>query len=49
MEGVVWGDHEKLLDETPGAYKNIDTVMRDAADLVTVRHVLRPMLNIKGV
>ena len=48
MEGVVWGDHEKLIDETPDAYKDIVQVMADAADLVTVKHVLRPILNIKG-
>jgi tRNA-splicing ligase RtcB len=48
MEGIVWGDHEKLIDESPRAYKDITQVMADAADLVTVKHILRPILNIKG-
>ena len=49
MTGIVWGDNEKLLDETPGAYKSIETVMADATDLVEIVHTLRPLLNIKGV
>lgn len=49
MEGIVWGDDPKLLDETPAAYKDIDVVIADAADLIEVKHTLRPILNIKGV
>lgn len=49
MAGILWGDSEKLLDESPGAYKDITQVIADAADLIAVRHVLHPMLNIKGV
>ena len=37
-----------LLDEIPGAYKDIDTVMADQADLVEVVHDLRGILNYKG-
>lgn len=48
MQGVVWGNHEKLIDETPGAYKDITQVVEDAADLIEIKHVLHPMLNIKG-
>ena len=35
-------------DEIPDAYKDIDQVMADAADLVEVRHVLRQIVNVKG-
>ncbi len=38
----------RLVDEIPGAYKDIDRVMADAADLVEVRHVLRQIVNVKG-
>ena len=32
----------------PAAYKDIDVVMRDAEDLVEVRHTLRQIVNVKG-
>ncbi|MCW2603622.1 MAG: hypothetical protein JWN61_1757, partial [Pseudonocardiales bacterium] len=48
MEGIVWGDSDAFLDEHPSAYKAIDVVMRDAADLVEVVHELRQVLNVKG-
>src|SRR5205085_9693664 len=38
----------KLLDEIPAAYKDIDQVMADQADLVEVEHTLRQVLNYKG-
>jgi tRNA-splicing ligase RtcB len=37
-----------LVDEHPDAYKDITSVMRDQADLVTVRHELRQIVNYKG-
>ncbi|HWJ97120.1 MAG TPA: RtcB family protein [Acidimicrobiales bacterium] len=37
-----------LVDEHPGAYKDIHKVMRDQADLVTVRAELRQVVNDKG-
>lgn len=37
-----------FIDEIPSAYKDIDQVMADAADLVEVRHVLRQLVNVKG-
>jgi tRNA-splicing ligase RtcB len=51
MEGRVWlrGSAERLLDEAPGAYKDIEQVMRDQADLVEIEHELRQVLNYKGV
>ncbi len=50
MEGIEWrGDiAEDLVDEIPGAYKAIDVVMEDAADLVKIEHTLRQILNVKG-
>lgn len=38
----------KQLDEAPGAYKNIETVMNYQMDLCKIERTLRPMLSIKG-
>jgi tRNA-splicing ligase RtcB len=48
MKGIAWGRSDAFLDEHPDAYKDIDVVMRDAADLVEVRHTLRQIVNVKG-
>jgi tRNA-splicing ligase RtcB (3'-phosphate/5'-hydroxy nucleic acid ligase) len=50
MAGIEWraSNAEAFLDEIPGAYKDVDVVMRDAADLVEVEHTLRQVLNVKG-
>lgn len=48
MDGIEWRRTDAFLDEIPAAYKNIDVVMRDAADLVEVRHTLRQIVNVKG-
>ena len=40
--------HRRVRRRDPGAYKDIDVVMRDAADLVEVRHTLRQVVNVKG-
>jgi tRNA-splicing ligase RtcB (3'-phosphate/5'-hydroxy nucleic acid ligase) len=48
MEGIEWRQTDAFLDEIPGAYKDIDVVMQDAADLVEVRHTLRQIVNVKG-
>ncbi|MBM3557878.1 MAG: RtcB family protein [Alphaproteobacteria bacterium] len=37
-----------VLDETPGAYKDIDAVMRAQSDLVDVVHTLKQVLCVKG-
>ncbi|HEY4376510.1 MAG TPA: RtcB family protein, partial [Acidimicrobiales bacterium] len=37
-----------LVDEHPDAYKDINRVMADQADLVEIRHTLRQVLNYKG-
>ncbi|EFV11669.1 RtcB family protein [Segniliparus rugosus] len=48
MEGIEYRDGAEFIDEIPDAYKDIDQVMEDAKDLVTVLHVLRQILNVKG-
>ena len=48
MSGIAWGHSDAFLDEHPDAYKSIDVVMADAADLVEVRHTLRQVVNVKG-
>ena len=48
MQGIEWRRTSAFLDEIPGAYKDIDTVMEDAKDLVEIRHQLRQIVNVKG-
>lgn len=48
MKGIEYRDTESFIDEIPAAYKDIDVVMQDAADLVTVKHTLRQLVNVKG-
>jgi tRNA-splicing ligase RtcB len=50
MTGKVWlsGRADALVDEIPSAYKDIDQVMADQADLVEVLHTLHQVLNYKG-
>ncbi|GAA4754031.1 RtcB family protein [Actinomycetospora chibensis] len=48
MAGIEFRDAEAFLDEIPAAYKDVDVVMADAADLVEVRHTLRQIVNVKG-
>jgi tRNA-splicing ligase RtcB len=46
--GVECRKDEGVLDETPGAYKSVDTVMTAQADLVEVVHTLRQVVCVKG-
>ena len=50
MAGRTWQHDraQRLVDESPMAYKDIATVMADQADLVRVDHVLRAVMNYKG-
>jgi tRNA-splicing ligase RtcB len=48
MEGIEWRHSGDFLDEIPQAYKPVEQVMADAADLVEVRHTLRQIVNVKG-
>ena len=51
MAAAVWQhtSARELLDEHPSAYKPIDVVMRDQADLVEIEHELHGIANYKGV
>ncbi|MGH2719478.1 MAG: RtcB family protein [Actinomycetota bacterium] len=51
MVGRTWNssDAAALVDEHPLAYKDVDQVMADQADLVETVHSLRAILNYKGV
>ncbi len=47
-EGVECRKDDGVLDELPGAYKDIELVMADQADLVKPLHILKQFLCIKG-
>ena len=47
-EGIECRKDKGVLDEIPSAYKDIDEVMDNQRDLVTVEHTLRQVLNVKG-
>lgn len=53
MKGIMWngstsGHGDALLDEHPLAYKDIDQVMANQSDLVSIEHTLHQILNYKG-
>ncbi|WP_430813745.1 RtcB family protein [Carboxylicivirga sp. RSCT41] len=48
-KGIIHGiRHQKDLDEAAGAYKDIDVVMANQADLVNVKVELEPLAVVKG-
>jgi len=47
-EGVECRKDKGVLDEIPGAYKDIDAVMADQSDLVEVVHTLKQIVCVKG-
>jgi len=47
-EGVECRKDEKVLDETPGAYKPIEAVMAAQSDLVNIVHTLKQVVCVKG-
>ena len=47
-EGVECRKDDGVLDEIPGAYKDIDEVMANEADLVEPVYELKQVLTIKG-
>ena len=47
-EGVVCRKDKGVIDEIPGAYKDIDQVMRNQSDLVDILHTLKQVLCVKG-
>jgi tRNA-splicing ligase RtcB len=48
MVGIEHRRSEVLLDELPGAYKDIDEVMENANELVKIEATLKQILNVKG-
>ena len=46
--GVVCRKDRGVIDEIPGAYKDIDQVMANQTDLVEPVHVLRQVVCVKG-
>jgi tRNA-splicing ligase RtcB len=48
MEGIEYRKSNVLVDEIPGAYKDIDKTMEYAKELVKVEHTLKQILNCKG-
>lgn len=50
MRGKTWNSdrYDTLIDESPGAYKDIDQVMEDQKDLVRIVHTLSQVFNYKG-
>jgi len=47
-EGIECRKDKDVLDETPGAYKDIDAVMEAQKDLVEIKHELRQIICVKG-
>lgn len=47
-EGVECRKDHAVLDEIPGAYKDIDEVMRNQRDLIEVVHTLKQVMCVKG-
>ncbi len=47
-EGVLCRKDKGVLDEIPGAYKDIDEVMANQSDLVEVLHTLKQVICVKG-
>jgi tRNA-splicing ligase RtcB (3'-phosphate/5'-hydroxy nucleic acid ligase) len=48
MRGIEYRHGEAWIDEIPSAYKDIDVVMQDARELVSIDFELRQILNVKG-
>ena len=47
-EGIECRKDKGVIDEIPGAYKDIDTVMENQSDLVDVVHTLKQVVCVKG-
>lgn len=46
--GVECRKDASVIDETPGAYKDIDAVMAAQSDLIEIKHTLKQVLCVKG-
>ncbi|WP_051156069.1 RNA-splicing ligase RtcB [Leucothrix mucor] len=47
-DGVECRKDKGVMDEIPGAYKDIDAVMANQSDLVEVVHTLKQVVCVKG-
>jgi tRNA-splicing ligase RtcB len=47
-KGVECRKDQDVVDEIPGAYKDIDEVMAAQSDLVDIKHILKQVLCVKG-
>ncbi len=47
-DGVECRKDSGVIDEIPGAYKDIDAVMRAQKDLVDIVHTLKQVICVKG-
>lgn len=47
-EGIACRKDKEVVDESPAAYKNIDTVMAAQTDLVDIVHTLKQIVCVKG-
>lgn len=48
MKGIECRHSAELIDELPGAYKDINEVMENSRELVKVEHTLKQIVNVKG-
>lgn len=48
MAGIECRRSEELIDELPMAYKDIDQIMENSKELVTIKSVLKQIINVKG-
>ena len=48
MAGVSARLRPQLIDEIPGAYKDIDEVIENSKKLVRVEQILKQIINVKG-
>jgi tRNA-splicing ligase RtcB (3'-phosphate/5'-hydroxy nucleic acid ligase) len=47
-QGVICRKDKDVIDEIPGAYKDIDQVMANQADLTEILHTLKQVVCVKG-
>ena len=45
---LIWSKDKDIIDEIPGAYKNIKEVMNNQKDLVEIAYTLKQVICVKG-
>lgn len=48
MAGIEFRKSNVLVDEIPGAYKDINSVIENSKELVEVKYTLKQIVNCKG-